>query len=111
MRWPSVRRLATHAINLLADVSSHTTAPRAEHCNGCKRATAAKKAMTIAADTCIYTNHNFTIESMASKPPPVEGEEAAPGTGGADVAGDAGAAAVAAEAEAAAERAAPPSMP
>lgn len=26
----------------------------------------AKRAMTIAADTCIYTNHNFTTESLAS---------------------------------------------
>lgn len=27
----------------------------------------AKKAMTIAADTCIYTNHNFTTETLESK--------------------------------------------
>lgn len=27
----------------------------------------AKKAMTIAADTCIYTNHNFTTETLDSK--------------------------------------------
>lgn len=27
----------------------------------------AKKAMTIAADTCIYTNHNFTTEILDSK--------------------------------------------
>lgn len=27
----------------------------------------AKKAMTIAADTCIYTNHNFTTEILESK--------------------------------------------
>ncbi len=26
----------------------------------------AKKAMTIAADTCIYTNHNFTTETLDS---------------------------------------------
>jgi hypothetical protein len=69
--------------------------------------------MTIAADTCIYTNHNFTIETMASKPPPKEegeGVEAAaePGTGGADAAGSAAAVAAAAETEAAAERAAAP---
>lgn len=25
---------------------------------------AAKKAMTIAADACIYTNHNFTVETV-----------------------------------------------
>ena len=29
----------------------------------------AKKAMTIAADTCIYTNHNFTTESLKSEDP------------------------------------------
>ena len=27
----------------------------------------AKKAMTIAADTCIYTNHNFTTETLDAK--------------------------------------------
>lgn len=27
----------------------------------------AKKAMTIAADTCIYTNHNFTTEVLESR--------------------------------------------
>ena len=26
--------------------------------------TVAKKAMNIAADTCVYTNHNFIIESI-----------------------------------------------
>jgi hypothetical protein len=69
--------------------------------------------MTIAADTCIYTNHNFTIESMVSKPPLKEGEgaEGEAGTGGADVAGSAADAKAAAEAEAAAERAAAPSTP
>ena len=65
--------------------------------------------MTIAADTCIYTNHNFVIESMKAKPaPPAEDE---PGTGAADTAGDAAAAKAAAEAEAQAERAAAPSAP
>ena len=63
--------------------------------------------MTIAADTCIYTNHNFTIETLEAKKPPPEGAE--PGTGGADVAGDAGAATAAAAEEAARERTAPPS--
>jgi hypothetical protein len=69
--------------------------------------------MTIAADTCIYTNHNFTIQSMVSKPPPKEGEEGEveAGTGGADVAGSAADAKAAADAEAAAERAAAPSTP
>lgn len=27
----------------------------------------AKRAMTIAADTCIYTNHNFTTEMLDAK--------------------------------------------
>jgi hypothetical protein len=65
--------------------------------------------MTIAADTCIYTNHNFTIDSMVAKPPPPPEDE--PGTGAADKAGDAGAAKAAAEAEAASERTAAPSTP
>ncbi|MWX07383.1 HslU--HslV peptidase proteolytic subunit, partial [Francisella tularensis] len=26
-----------------------------------------RKSLTIAADTCIYTNHNFTIESLENK--------------------------------------------
>ena len=70
--------------------------------------------MTIAADTCIYTNHNFTVQSLASKPPVTEGEEAPaaePGTGAADVAGSAAEAKKAADAEAAAERAAAPTTP
>lgn len=29
---------------------------------------AAKKAMNIAADACIYTNHNFTIETIEVRP-------------------------------------------
>ena len=65
--------------------------------------------MTIAADTCIYTNHNFTIETMTSKPPPPP--ESEPGTGAADTAGSADAVKAAAETEAAAERAAAPSTP
>ena len=69
----------------------------------------AKRAMTIAADTCIYTNHNFTIETMTSKPPPPP--ESEPGTGAADTAGSADAVKAAAETEAAAERAAAPSTP
>ena len=36
----------------------------------------AKKAMTIAADTCIYTNHNFVIDSLKSSPVPVDADEA-----------------------------------
>ena len=30
---------------------------------------AADKAMTIAADVCIYTNHNFTVEALKSEVP------------------------------------------
>jgi hypothetical protein len=30
----------------------------------CVFATAAEKSMNIAADTCIYTNHNFTVETI-----------------------------------------------
>lgn len=30
---------------------------------------AAEKAMTIAADVCIYTNHNFTTEALRSEVP------------------------------------------
>ena len=41
------------------------------------RAPSAKKAMKIAADTCIYTNHNFTIDSLPSKAAQEEGTEAA----------------------------------
>lgn len=33
-----------------------------------RRAYAAKKAMTIAADACIYTNHNFTVETIEVLP-------------------------------------------
>lgn len=31
---------------------------------------AADKAMTIAADVCIYTNHNFTVEALKSEVAP-----------------------------------------
>lgn len=65
--------------------------------------------MTIAADTCIYTNHNFTIETMTAKAPAADAAEV--GTGGADTAGDAGQAKAAAEIEAEAERAATPTAP
>ena len=39
----------------------------------------AHKAMTIAADTCVYTNHNFTVETLTNPDHLLEtaGEEAA----------------------------------
>jgi hypothetical protein len=49
-----------------------------EGSEGCACCCAADKAMGIAADTCIYTNHNFThlmLKSEAEGPPsePVDG--------------------------------------
>ena len=43
----------------------------------------AKKAMTIAADICIYTNHNFTVEILgendnASQPAPLQASSPGP---------------------------------
>jgi len=36
----------------------------------------ARKAMNIAADMCVHTNHNFLVETLACKP--TEEEEASP---------------------------------
>ena len=33
----------------------------------CDLSRAAEKAMTIAADVCVYTNHNFTTEALRSE--------------------------------------------
>lgn len=33
----------------------------------CELSRAAEKAMTIAADVCVYTNHNFTTEALRSE--------------------------------------------
>lgn len=63
--------------------------------------TIAKRAMTIAADTCIYTNSNWTIDSLTKAEASAEGAEGA-GGGAPDGGAAAGAAVAAAPPDAAA---------